>query len=147
MALSGECIVGEKMARRKPRAESRNGDATAIRLKSGFSRLRKRYRRERCFSLETFRVFDRFGGVPNARRGTGDMDSGKSRENFFEPLHSAATRCRHAAPGGMRISNLKHFVQRAETRLTGNSAEPLLRLVLLPAGLLFASRSARQTTT
>ncbi|WP_155634096.1 hypothetical protein [Burkholderia territorii] len=147
MALSGECIVGEKIVRRKPRAESRNGDSTAMRLKSGFSGLRKPHRRKSCFSLETFRVFGRPGGMPNARRRMSDMDSGKSRENFFEPVHSATKPCRHAAPGSMRISNLKHFVQRAETRLSGDSAEPLLRLVFLPAGLLFASRSARQSTT
>lgn len=146
MALSGECIVGEKIARRKPRPEMRDVDAAVLRPKTAFLRQRNRSPRNSCFSLETFRVCRCFGTASNTRRMNGVAGSGKSRENFSNRPGSAPAPGRRAPMPAAHISNLKHFGCRTAAGPAHGSSESLLRLDCRSAGLLFASRAARQAT-
>lgn len=91
MALSGELIVEEKIARCKPRTESRDSDQSVTGAKAAFSGMRKRPGRVSCFWLETFRVFEWCRVPPIQWGATGCRRSGKSRENFLDPLCSAVT--------------------------------------------------------
>lgn len=66
---------------------------------------------------------------------------------FAGPLRRAAPPGQRVEPAGTRISNLKHFRHRAGTGHPGESPKPLLHLDFFKAGLLFATWSARQSTT
>ncbi|WP_155632729.1 hypothetical protein [Burkholderia cepacia] len=90
MALSGEVIVGEKIARCKSPAECRDLVWTKAHVKTAFSGMRNPSCRLLCFCLETFRHFDRFRTRPIARDASAVERPGKSRVKIFDPLCDAA---------------------------------------------------------
>ncbi|WP_272544396.1 hypothetical protein PPH94_035215 [Burkholderia cepacia] len=90
MALSGEVIVGEKMARCKSPAECRDLVWPKTHVKTAFSGMRNPNCGLSCFCLETFRHFDRFRAPAIARDASAVERPGKSRVKIFDPLRSAA---------------------------------------------------------
>lgn len=90
IALSGEFIVEEKIARCKPGTDGGYLKGSAMHVKTAFSRMRKRRGRNSCIWLETFRVFRRVRMRSIPRRVSGLTRSGKSREKILDPWCSAS---------------------------------------------------------
>jgi hypothetical protein len=103
IALSGECIVGEKIASRKPRTVGCDERGAAMRSKTPFSGMRKRGVAISCFCTETFRVFRRCAKRSVARLVTCIRRSGKSRVKIFVPCCDAVARVPTRADRTRRI--------------------------------------------
>ncbi|WP_166895895.1 MULTISPECIES: hypothetical protein [unclassified Burkholderia] len=136
--MSGEFIVEEKIARCKPRTDGGYLNCSAMRVKTAFSRMRKRRGRISCIRLETFRVFYRVSVPPTPRRASGLTRSGKSREKIWTLGAARRQAFRRATVARADISILKHFAHRASGRGGRVSLERLMRLDFVRDGLLFA---------
>ncbi|WP_175042459.1 hypothetical protein [Burkholderia lata] len=91
MALSGEFIVEEKIARCKSLTESRDLAWLKNHVKTAFSGMRNRRKRISRFCFETFRHFDRLRIPPAACNAGRFARSGKSRAEIFAPCRSAVS--------------------------------------------------------